>query len=248
MRKISRLGLIGDVHGEHLALRSALAFLSHQSLDAIACVGDLVDGTGDVDDVCDQLQRASVDTVRGNHDRWLLAGEHRDWPNATPHVAATTRAFLETLPSTIEYASDCGTMMIAHGIGDDDTAECRFDTALEHTPALDELLTRPDLRLHIGGHTHRPMVRHLPRDHVVDALAIINVGTLRHTRPRRVVVVDVDPPPHWPPRWQHPDPDPTEPPIPVTLPTSPRPDRCVAVTFYRQVGGHRFSVECRGLA
>ncbi|TPV92961.1 MAG: hypothetical protein B7733_23085 [Myxococcales bacterium FL481] len=246
VRSLSRLGLIGDVHGEHVALRHALAFLTSQSLDAIACVGDIADGDGDVDDCCRQLASAAVDTVRGNHDRWLLDGVHRNWPGATQHVEPETRQFLAERPPVHEYRTNRGVVVVGHGVGPDDEAQCHFDTPASEVPALTPLLARPDLRCLIGGHTHRPMVRHFGQ------VALINPGTLRHTRPQRVAVLDFDAarPQSEPSRgvWQRADPAPQEPAIPVTSPTMLSSHDRIDVAFYRRLDDSQFVLECRGRA
>ncbi len=55
-----------------------LAAFADLSLDAVLCVGDVVDGGGDADRCCALLSAAAVSTVRGNHDRWFLEDTMRD--------------------------------------------------------------------------------------------------------------------------------------------------------------------------
>jgi predicted phosphodiesterase len=71
---IRRFGAIGDVHAEDGLLRAALSHLESAGVDALLCVGDIVDGRGDVDACCTLLAEHGVLSVRGNHERWMLGG------------------------------------------------------------------------------------------------------------------------------------------------------------------------------
>jgi predicted phosphodiesterase len=77
-----RLGLIGDVHQEDLNLAWGLSYLQDQRVDLVLCVGDIADGSGNLDTCCELLESHGVVTVRGNHDRWFLAQEMRELPEA----------------------------------------------------------------------------------------------------------------------------------------------------------------------
>jgi predicted phosphodiesterase len=184
---LGRVGVIGDTHAEDAALEVALGALAREGVEQVLCVGDLVDGLGDVDRCCELLRRAGAIVVRGNHERWLLSGEMRDLPDATLEVSEPTRAFIESLPAVVEGDTAAGRLMLCHGVGDDDMAALRPQTAgyaLQEVPTLRELMLRPDLRFAIGGHTHERMVRRFP------GLTVINAGTLYREHEPCFVVVD----------------------------------------------------------
>ena len=105
-----RIGLIGDVHQEDLALAWALGWLSDERVDLVVCVGDIADGFGDLDACCELLDSHGVITVRGNHDRWFLGQTLRDLPQATPLAAASaeTRAWLAELPASVSLETPAG--------------------------------------------------------------------------------------------------------------------------------------------
>ena len=115
---MQRIGLIGDVHAEHDFLATALDHLARERVDAIVCVGDLVDGRGDVDRCVEQLVRHGVHTVRGNHDRWLLGDVTKMQSLFELHVR--TRDYLAALPKTRLYDTADGPLLLCHGLGDDD--------------------------------------------------------------------------------------------------------------------------------
>ena len=177
---IRRIGVIGDVHTEHARLAAVLERFSALPLDRIVCTGDLPDGPGsgaDVDACCALLKAASVLTVCGNHDRWLLDSEHRDLPLATStdDVVQGTLAFLRSLPQTAELAVPEGTALLCHGLGTDDMAEVLpFDhgLALEDNLPLQTLLAKGRYVCVINGHSHRAMVR------TFSGVTIVNAGTL----------------------------------------------------------------------
>jgi predicted phosphodiesterase len=176
----SRVGLIGDVHTERARLAAALEFFASAGVDRVLCTGDVPDGPGDCRDVdacCELLAKASVLTISGNHDRWLLDGEMRDLPDATPtdEVSAATVAFLRALPQTVTIDTPAGLALLCHGLGGDDMAQVSpFDRGreLEDNAALQDLLEGGRYRYVLNGHTHKAMVR------AIAELTIVNAGTL----------------------------------------------------------------------
>jgi predicted phosphodiesterase len=176
-KKLSRVGILGDVHAEDDRLARALEVLRGEEVDAILCVGDIADGPGDLDRTCALLQEEGVVTVMGNHDRWLLAGERRDRAGATPPdaVSDASRRFLASLPPTLEMPTILGGLQLCHGVGDDDLAALEPTTSgysLQAIPTLRELMLHPEVSYAIGGHTHQRMIRRF------QGLVFINPGTL----------------------------------------------------------------------
>jgi putative phosphoesterase len=183
----TRVGVIGDVHAEHLRLERALAFLQRKA-DHILCTGDIADGVGSVDRACEMLQAHTVLCVRGNHDRWLVSNDVRTLNDATrlEDVSESTIAFLSSLPPTRIFETPLGRMILCHGLGENDMAKVTPDDygyALQVNDAFQELLRDPRFQLVLNGHTHSPMVRHF------DGVSLINAGTLRGDSPG-VILLD----------------------------------------------------------
>jgi predicted phosphodiesterase len=180
---LRQVGLIGDVHGEDRLLTLALRFLAGRELDRVLCVGDVVDGPGDSARCCHLLREHGVETVRGNHDRWLLDGVMRELPDAVPAGALDLecRAFLGGLPRTRRYATPAGALLLCHGLGTNDMAVLGPDDegyALEANRELQALLRLDTLAFVVCGHGHRQLVRR------IEATTFINPGTLfRHHEP-----------------------------------------------------------------
>jgi putative phosphoesterase len=182
-RSLRRIGAIGDIHGEARYLETALKFLSAANLDLILSVGDITDGPDNVSRCCQLLQQYQVATVRGNHERWFLAGKMRDLPDATfdADLDQQSRAFLSALPLTQTFETVAGRLLLCHGLGEYDMGGVwpgDFGYALESNLALSRLILEGQYRFVINGHTHQRMVRSF------NHLTIINAGTLyREHRP-----------------------------------------------------------------
>lgn len=174
---LQRIGIIGDVHAEDELLESSLNFLAGEKLDAILCVGDVVDGAGDANRCCELLQQFHVLTVRGNHDRWILENTMRDLPDATSREELTNDnlSFLRGLSSTRSFPTVAGRLLLCHGMGENDmqgVSPHDEGYALEGKDELQQLMRDKTVRFVIAGHTHRRMVRDF------GGLVVINAGTL----------------------------------------------------------------------
>lgn len=186
--RVKRLGLIGDVHTEHGALEEVLAFFQREQITDIVCTGDVVNGFGDAERCCQLLREFKVRTVRGNHDRWLMAWGEVSLPNATRIEALSEESmnWLQSLPETLEIETTGGLALLCHGIGNDDMeliTEEESDEVLLANCLLQDLVAQQRFRFLINGHSHRHMVRHVPSALSGSAgyqpLTIINAGTLR---------------------------------------------------------------------
>ena len=185
--KVERVGIVGDVHCEAEALGRVLDALEEMNVDAVLCVGDLVDGVGDADATLSMLETRGVECVSGNHERWFMEGEQRTLPDATQSVNEASRSFIESLPLVRRYDTPAGRAMLCHGVGKDDEAWLLPDTrgyALQDIPTLRELMIDPRVRFMLGGHTHERMVRVFP------GLTVVNAGTIRSKDEQTFTVVD----------------------------------------------------------
>lgn len=184
---LGRLGAIGDVHCESETLERVLDALDGMNVEAVLCVGDLVDGPGDADATLAMLDQRGVQCVAGNHERWFLAGEQRSLENATSSINVASRAFIEGLPQVRTYATPAGRALLCHGVGLDDEAWLLPDTrgyALQDIPTLHEMMLDEDIRFMLGGHTHERMVRVFP------GLTVVNAGTIHRKNEQTFTVVD----------------------------------------------------------
>lgn len=186
---LQRIGAIGDIHTEDRLLAAALRYLSAQNLDALISLGDIVDGPGNINRCVQLLREAGAVAVAGNHERWFLQGEMRDLPDATrsEEVDDDVKRFLSSLPKTLRFTTPKGTLLVCHGLGEDDMAALRpddFGYALSSNDALSQLLRAKDTDFVLCGHTHRRMVR------TIEHLTVINAGTLSQKRNPCFLIAD----------------------------------------------------------
>lgn len=191
-----RLGLVGDVHAEVERLRVALDALAALRVDRVLCTGDLADGPGDLDAACAVLRERGVLTVRGNHDRWLKDDTMRDLPDAhrMTRLSPGTIAYIKSLPPTAAVPTPIGTLLLCHGIGDNDMCRLMPDDegyAISSNTDLLKLLFDPSIAVMVGGHTHRPMVRRFERGSGKPPLLVVNAGTLAREDDPGFVVLDL---------------------------------------------------------
>ena len=190
-RILHRAGVIGDIHCEDIVLDRVLRHFCSIGADSILSVGDVVDGLGNANKACALLREHNVFTVAGNHDRWTIEELMRTLPNATPKDGLTeeNRAWLRQLPKTLTFETPMGTLLLCHGIGENDMAMVRPSHdgyAIEANLDLQMLIKSKRYRFVVSGHSHEPMVR------TIGKLTLINAGTLdRHDR-QVCSVVDFD--------------------------------------------------------
>lgn len=186
---VTRLGVLGDVHAEDERLELALRFLEQQAVDTIVCTGDIVDGLGCPDRSTALLQETGVQTVRGNHDRWVLEDKARHVPDAHSrmNLAEETLEFLSALPTQQIVNTIRGDLLLCHGIADNDLKKVWPGTermAIERCQVLDRLIDSDIFRFVINGHMHFRTMMHFER------LTLINAGTLKGDRWPGFSVID----------------------------------------------------------
>ncbi|HEY5377462.1 MAG TPA: metallophosphoesterase family protein, partial [Polyangiaceae bacterium] len=100
-------------------------------------------------------------------------------------LTPAARRYLSALPKTRRIESPRGTILLCHGLGEDDMASVRphdEGPTLLANDALSELVKSRTARFVVNGHSHRPMLR------TIDGLTIMNAGTL-HPKHRPVCSV-----------------------------------------------------------
>jgi predicted phosphodiesterase len=190
----ARAGVIGDIHTEFEALAWALSVLNEQKVELVLATGDVSDGPchGEgVNRACEILREASVITVLGNHDRWMLDNTMRDFPNATEidEIDKDALAYLRSLPATREVDTPHGRLLLCHGLGRDDMATLYphdRGPQLSNNVALQRLLKAGRFRYVVGGHTHRRMVR------TIEDVTFVNAGAIKETREPCCLVLDFE--------------------------------------------------------
>ena len=68
-----KIAVISDVHGNLLALQAVLADIARQGVDQTVNLGDLLSGPLQPFETAELLMAEALLTIRGNHERQLLA-------------------------------------------------------------------------------------------------------------------------------------------------------------------------------
>ena len=191
--KVSRIGVVGDVHTEDVRLHILLEFLAAQNTDKLYCVGDIADGKchgdGSVDRCCQLLMEYNVPTVLGNHDQWCLNNVNRGVENATfvDTLTKESRSFLEALPMNYTLETPRGDAMLCHGLGEYNMASVYPTDSpdnIHNNLELWAIYRHTSLSFVINGHSHRPDV------HLFNHLAVINAGSLHDSGIASAVIID----------------------------------------------------------
>ncbi|MEM9622243.1 MAG: metallophosphoesterase family protein [Pseudomonadota bacterium] len=187
----SKIGIIGDVHAEHVHLQTAIQHLKEQGADVLLCTGDLADGEGDLDRCVDLLMEHGVRTVRGNHDRWLLQNKARHVPDAHHRhlVSQATVDFLEALPVQMTVPTSQGRLLLCHGMGHNDLQKIWPGTErmpIERCNILDNIIADADFNYIVNGHVHYRTLIHFQQ------LLLVNAGTLKRVHRPGFGLLDLD--------------------------------------------------------
>jgi predicted phosphodiesterase len=188
-RPLERFALVGDVHAEDERLAAAIALARREGAESILCVGDVADGFGDLERTVQILDAERVRCVSGNHDRWFLEDVMRTLlPVQHRREHRQAEAAIRLLPPVLEVETVRGTLLLCHGVGDDDFSVIKSHThedEVREIRAWSKLVHAKRFRFMAAGHTHEVMVR------TIDGITILNPGTLKRDKGPRTTLVDL---------------------------------------------------------
>ena len=183
-----KLALLGDIHGNYLALQAVLAAASSSGVEKLLITGDLVGYYYAPLQVLELLRSWDRHVVRGNHEGMLNAA--RIDPVFLTQVDARYGTGLRTaieqlgeqqldelcnLPHPLELVIDDCRIMLCHGAPWDNNQYVYPD-------AQPELLGRcamPEFDLVVLGHTHYPMQKKIGK------MMVVNTGSVGQPRNRQ---------------------------------------------------------------
>lgn len=116
-----RIAAISDIHGNLLALEAVLADIAESGADLIVNLGDILSGPLWIAETAERLMALDLPTIRGNHERQVLAFA-RDRMGASDAFAAARlhpnqRDWLQGLPATLQLSDE---VFCCHGTPGDD--------------------------------------------------------------------------------------------------------------------------------
>ena len=190
-----KLAVISDIHGNLLALQAVLADIARQGVDQTVNLGDILSGPLQVAETADLLMAQDFPTLRGNHERQLLAllgqpAEPLDALTSDGYAASQLSQahadWLASLPASMALNSE---VWLCHGTPGSDLQYwlesvvpgfeqgqgpgVRAATASEVTDRLGSALAHPVV---LCGHTHVPRVAQCQGPH--GAVLIVNPGSV----------------------------------------------------------------------
>jgi len=158
-----KIGLIGDIHGNSLALGAVLKHATELNVTVLCVTGDFVGYYYRPDEVLDMLSKWRIFSVQGNHERMLeavlsmpdaLLGFDAKYGKglrrATELLSIKDQKALCSLPETLSFSLDGKKILLAHGSPWNGDHYLYPDTP---KPLWDKLLAY-DADLIVLGHTH----------------------------------------------------------------------------------------------
>ncbi|MDF2234918.1 metallophosphoesterase family protein [Albimonas sp. CAU 1670] len=176
---LDRFAVIADVHGNADALAAVLADVDGLGIGSIFNLGDHVSGPlAPAEALALTMGRAGMISVRGNHDRWVVAGGANMYPSdriAREDLSQAQLEWLAALPATRRV----GDVFLCHGTPRDDleywleTVTPEGHVVFRGLPEIARAAVGVDAGLALCAHTHLPRRVDLP-----DGRVILNPGSV----------------------------------------------------------------------
>ncbi|QBR02796.1 metallophosphoesterase family protein [Paraburkholderia pallida] len=174
-----KIAALSDIHGNLPALDAVLRHIRSQGADLIVNLGDIVSGSISPAETADRLMALDLPTIRGNHERQLLANDLAGMRTSDRFARAALRAdqldWIAQLPATLRIADE---VLLVHGTPESDLdyfletvteAGCRAATQAE----VERRAGDGPERLILCGHTHVPRSAMLG-----DGRLVVNPGSV----------------------------------------------------------------------
>ena len=174
-----KIAAISDIHGNLAALDAVLDDIRQRGADVIVNLGDLFSGALQPCETADRLMPLGLPTIKGNHERQVLAGDPARMRlsdlRAHQTLRADQRTWMASLPETLWLDAD---VLLVHGTPASDNhyfletvteTGCRAATPSEVARAAGDI----EASLILCGHTHIPRAVRLD-----DGRFVVNPGSV----------------------------------------------------------------------
>ena len=153
-----KIVIISDLHGNFPALQAVLQDLP--SNDGIICCGDIVGYYPDVNEVCDEVRKLNVQTIRGNHDAYVTKNLTPASDKAEIYKTVWTRKnlsdanfrWLKMLPAQMDFDFNGLLVKVRHANFQEEESYLYPDSQKLKEFTLNEN------EIVLFGHTHHPML------------------------------------------------------------------------------------------
>lgn len=175
-----KVAIVSDIHGNIWALEAVIADIARQAVDLVINAGDILSGPLEPAATADRLLALPWTTIRGNHERQLLACAHAPGGAsdqfAFEHTTAAQQAWLASLPG--ERALSAERIHVCHGVPGDDLryfleTVTPAGACLAGNDQVEHFAAGVDAELIVCGHSHKPRVRALD-----DGRLVVNPGSV----------------------------------------------------------------------
>lgn len=178
-----RFAAMADIHGNAGALKAVLDDIAHLGIRDVVNLGDCFSGPMDADQVGDLLllvDAAGENTVRGNHDRYLLQTPLADMGLSDRHarqrLAERHMDWLRHLPVTRVWRNDiflCHATPSADDVYWLERVTEEGDVVMRPQAEIEALADGIEQSLILCGHSHTPRIVQL-----ADGRLVVNPGSV----------------------------------------------------------------------
>ena len=168
-----RLAFISDIHGNLIALDSVLSDIHKRQIDAVICLGDIVDLGPLPGPTLDRLRQHRIPCIRGNHDPLdenpdiPLLKQVETWTRK--QLNAEQKQWLEALPFQHTVDLDNTSVLCVHGSPKSNQQGMEPETAND---TLQQWCEDVGQDVIVAGHTHLQLCRRLGQ------ILIVNAGSV----------------------------------------------------------------------
>ena len=108
------IGIISDIHGNHVALEAVLARLDEMGVTETICLGDVAGYYSQINQCCETLRSRGIFTLMGNHDYYLAKNEECPRSNSANRCLDYQRSIISK--DNLEWLSSLYSKTEKHGI------------------------------------------------------------------------------------------------------------------------------------
>jgi predicted phosphodiesterase len=180
-----RIALVSDIHGNLPALEAVAGEILREGVDQVLNLGDIVSGPLWPAETARWLMARDWPTIRGNHERQVLADRARMGPSdgyAADRLDPAIRAWLAGLPAELRLAD--GAVAACHGSPGDDLRYLMEtvtpDFGRDGSPGL-RAASAGELHDRLGGLNAEVLVcghSHVPRVMTAGPMLVVNPGSV----------------------------------------------------------------------
>lgn len=179
-----KIAALSDIHGNLEALDAVLTDIARRHVDVVVNLGDILSGPLLPRETADRLMALGFPTIRGNHERQLLAADREGMGSSDRYAAESItdpqRRWLSALPPDLWLEPD---IYLCHATPHSDV-DCFLEDIRdgELIPAprqrIEERIGNCSAALILCGHTHIARVAQVSGTEVSGARVIVNPGSV----------------------------------------------------------------------